>query len=131
MPVNKILVVDDRNDIRQLLAMTLEEDYEVLQAGNGAEALQLAREEKPFAVLLDIMLPGRLDGLDVLGAIKSDPRLKDIAVGMVTARNRPADLALGEKLGADGFFVKPFSPMQLLSWLRQREGHAVAMRRSA
>jgi CheY-like chemotaxis protein len=131
MPVNKILVVDDRNDIRQLLAMTLEEDYEVLQAGNGAEALQLAREEKPFAVLLDIMLPGRLDGLDVLGAIKSDPRLKDIAVGMVTARNRPADLALGEKLGADGFFIKPFSPMQLLSWLRQREGHAVAMRSSA
>jgi len=115
-----ILVVDDHEDIRTLLSITLEGDYRVLEAADGEEALRVAKKEKPVAVLLDVMMPGELDGLQVLNAIKTDPALAHILVGMVTARGQEGDLALGERYGADGYFVKPFSPLQILTWLRRR-----------
>lgn len=117
--MNKVLVVEDHADFRQLIALCLEGEYEVVQASNGTEALQLARCEKPFAVLLDIVIPGKLDGIDVLNAIRADPQLRDMTVAMVTARGQASDRALSERMGADGYFIKPFSPRQLLSWLRQ------------
>ena len=114
-----ILVVDDHEDIRRLMSITLEGDYTVLEASDGQQALQIIRRELPVAVLLDVMMPGELDGLQVLNAIKTDPSTKHILVGLVSARGQSADIELGQKYGADGYFVKPFSPLQILAWMRK------------
>lgn len=118
--MQKILVADDHIDIRHLLTITLAGEYEVIEAGDGAEALQLARKERPFAMLLDIMMPGELDGLQVLNIIKTDPQLKHILIAMVTARGQTSDYQLGAKYGADGYFVKPFSPLEIVTWLHRQ-----------
>jgi CheY-like chemotaxis protein len=118
--MKKILIVDDHEDIRRLLVLMLEQEYEVLEASNGIEALQVTQRERPFAILLDIMMPGEIDGLQVLSTIKTDPRLQKIKVAMVTARGQRSDFQLGEKYGADGYFVKPFSPLQIITWLHKQ-----------
>lgn len=117
--MQKILVVDDHADVRQLLELTLELDYEVFQARNAVEALQIIRREKPFAVLLDVMMPGKLDGLDVLSVIKGDPATRSTLVGIVSARGQATDIAQAESAGADAYFVKPFSPLQINEWLNK------------
>jgi hypothetical protein len=123
-----VLVVDDQPDIRKLLSMTLEDDFEVLLASNGVQALDIAKTHVPFAILLDIMMPGDMDGIGVLNTIKSSPELKHIRVAMVTARGQQEDLKTGQNYGADAYFVKPFSPLQILAWLHdevdfQRQGN--------
>jgi CheY-like chemotaxis protein len=115
--MKKVLVVDDQPDIRKLLSMTLEDDFEVLLASNGEQALDIAKTHQPFAILLDIMMPGGIDGIGVLNTIKSSPELKQIRVAMVTARGQQEDLKTGQNYGADAYFVKPFSPLQILAWL--------------
>lgn len=118
--MQKILVVDDHAEVRQLLDLTLELDYEVLQARNAVEALQIIRREKPFAVLLDVMMPGKLDGLDVLAIIKGDPTTQNIIVGMISARGQTTDIEHAKSAGADAYFVKPFSPLKVNEWLNRR-----------
>lgn len=124
--MNKILVVDDHRDIRKLLAITLEHEYEIMEAEDGIEALKVARREKPFAVLLDIMMMGELDGLQVLSAIRSDPQINNTLVALVSARGQAADIDLGKRFGADGYFVKPFSPLQIIAWLHRHHDRVVA-----
>lgn len=116
----RVLIVDDHPDIRTLLCATLEDDYEVLQARDGDEALEIAQREQPDAVLLDITIPGELNGFGVLKAIKTNERTRSIPVAMVTARGQQADILLCESYGADAYFCKPFSPGALLSWLHKR-----------
>lgn len=124
--MNKILVVDDHKDIRKLLAITLDHEYEVVEAADGLEALQIAQREKPFAVLLDIMMMGELDGLQVLRAIRADPHIRNTLVALVSARGQEADIELGKRCGADGYFVKPFSPLQIIAWLHRHHDRAAA-----
>jgi CheY-like chemotaxis protein len=64
-------------------------------------------------------MPGELDGLQVLDIIKGDPVLRDTLVAMVTARGQAADYELGKRRGADAYFIKPFSPLQVVSWIRE------------
>jgi CheY-like chemotaxis protein len=71
-------------------------------------------------VLLDVMMPGEVDGLQVLDAIKSNPQTKDILVAMVTARGQVADGDDARKRGADAYFIKPFSPLQVVAWVRSK-----------
>ena len=118
--MTKILIVDDHSDIRRLLSITLGKAYEILEAEDGVAALQIIRRQRPKVVLLDIMMPGELDGLQVLDAIKSDPELKDTLVAMVTARGQAADYVTGQQRGADAYFTKPFSPLQVVSWVREK-----------
>lgn len=118
--MQKILVVDDHPDVRHLLHLTLELDYQVLQARDAVEALQMVRREKPVAVLLDVMMPGKLDGLDVLSVLKEDPATKDTLVAMVSARGQRSDIAQAELAGADAYFVKPFSPLEISEWLNRK-----------
>ena len=92
---------------------------EVLEADNGTAALEVIRRYHPMVVLLDVMMPGELDGLDVLDAIKADPASKDTVVGMVTARGQQSDSDQARKRGADAYFIKPFSPLQVVSWVRE------------
>ena len=115
----KILVVDDNADIRRLLAITLGSRYEVILAEDGKSALQAMRDHSPHAVLLDSMMPGELDGLQVLQAIRSDWQLKNTVVAMITARGQSADQMVGLALGADAYFVKPFSPLKIMTWVQE------------
>jgi DNA-binding response OmpR family regulator len=116
----RVLIVEDHPDIRALLCVALEQDYEVLQARDGAEALDVAYREQPDVMLLDIMLPGALSGLDVLRAVKAHETTRSMAVAMVTARTRQADILQCQSDGADAYFCKPFSPVELLNWLQAR-----------
>lgn len=117
--MNYIVVVDDHADIRRLLSITLGKQYEVVEAENGAEALFAIRKHQPVAVLLDVMMPGDVDGLQVLDAIKSNAKTRDILVAMLTARGQQADREEARVRGADAYFIKPFSPLQVVTWLRE------------
>lgn len=111
----RILVVEDQDDLRQLVKMTLEcADYELHEAENGAHALELLAPLWPDLVVLDIMMPGAMDGLEVCGIIKRRPELKHMKVLLLSAKGQRADLERGRQAGADGYLVKPFSPLELI-----------------
>ena len=111
----KVLVVDDQPDIRRLVRMTLDiGEFDVYEAATGEMAVESAIAVKPRVVLMDIMMPGSIDGLGACRAIKADPRLRDVSVVMLTARGQQADIEAGSVAGADAYLVKPFSPLQLL-----------------
>jgi DNA-binding response OmpR family regulator len=114
-----ILLVDDHSDIRRLIRITLGKAFEVLEAEDGKTGLDIARRQKPDLVVLDVMMPGELDGLQVLDAIKSDPQLKHTRVIMVTARGQARDYEDGVQRGADAYFIKPFSPLQLVAAIKE------------
>lgn len=119
-PGKKVLIVDDNPDMRRLIRITLGDAYEVLEAGDGESALVQVSKHLPNLVILDIMMPGALDGLQVLERIRSTPAWQHILVMMLTARGQTSDQQFGMSKGADAYFVKPYSPMQLLQWVRTR-----------
>jgi DNA-binding response OmpR family regulator len=95
--------------------MTLDmADVEVYEADNAASALDLIYRIRPTVVLMDIMMPGEMDGLDACRQIKADADLARTIVIMLTARGQQADLDAGKTAGADAYLVKPFSPLELL-----------------
>jgi DNA-binding response OmpR family regulator len=109
------LITDDHADIRKLVRMTLDTaDVEVYEADNAASALDLISRIRPTVVLMDIMMPGEMDGLDACRQIKADADLARTIVIMLTARGQQADLDAGKTAGADAYLVKPFSPLELL-----------------
>ncbi|HUU41713.1 MAG TPA: response regulator transcription factor [Desulfatiglandales bacterium] len=110
MAKEKILVVDDEEDIVELLSFNLSrEGYQVCGALTGEEALSMAQSEAPDLIVLDLMLPG-IDGLEVTGRLKADPKTKQISIIMLTAKGEEADIVTGLELGADDYITKPFSP---------------------
>ncbi len=112
---HRILIVEDQADIRKLIRMTLEfGDFEIHEAQDGESGLALAHAMRPHVMLLDVMMPGALDGYQVCHLIKQDPALRQIQIVMLTARGQATDLADGEKSGADAYLVKPFSPLELI-----------------
>ena len=115
-----ILIVDDHSDIRRLLTITFVKEFDILEADDGVGAMDVRRRHHPMVVLLDVMMPGEMDGLQVLDAIKGDPKTRDILVGMVTARGQQTDSDDANKRGADAYFVKPFSPLQVVAWVRSK-----------
>lgn len=118
-PAYKILVADDQNDLRKLVRMTLAVgNYIIVEAGNGLDAIALARQENPDLALLDIMMQG-MDGLQVCRAIREDKALRGMKVVLVTARGQQSDIQQGEAAGADDYIVKPFSPSTLLLRVEQ------------
>lgn len=112
--MKKILIVDDEEKVRKLVEVTLSvAEVEILHASSGDEALKKAQEAKPDIILLDIMMPGGLDGLDVCRLLKKDPGTMNIHIIMLTAKGQKADMERGLASGADDYIVKPFSPMEL------------------
>jgi len=110
----KLLVVDDNSEVRNLLRLTLSfGDYEIKEATNGIDAINVINEWRPAIVLLDIMMPGEKDGLQVCREIKKDPELKDTFIAMLTARGQDQDIQEGSDAGADAYLIKPFSPLEL------------------
>jgi two-component system, OmpR family, phosphate regulon response regulator PhoB len=113
--MKKILIVDDEPGIRKLVKSTLKsKDYQILQAENGQKAVDIAREENPDLILMDIMMPGDLDGLDVTRILKGDPKTSHSTIIILSARIQEEDLVQGMQAGADEYFTKPFSPLALV-----------------
>ncbi len=114
-PIKTILIVDDQPEVRELVSVTLEiGPYRILTAENGERALEIARAELPDLILLDIMMPGGPDGLEVCRHLKGDPRTSGIYIVMLTAKGQESDKEAGRRAGADDYFVKPFSPLELI-----------------
>lgn len=111
----KVLIVEDQAEIRHLIRVTLSVgQYEVYEADNGVAGLALAKSIKPDLVLLDVMMPGELGGFDVCERIKADPELRGVMVMMLTALGQVSDIDTARDVGADAYWVKPFSPAELL-----------------
>lgn len=111
----RLLIVDDDRNLRKLLAATFRGDeYEVHEACNGADAVRLALELRPAVILLDVMLPGGMDGLEVCRRIRADAALKGTKVVLLTALGQQNDRRQGVLAGADAYVVKPFSPLKLI-----------------
>jgi len=114
--MKKILIVDDQLEVRELVEVTLNiGDYRIFKAADGKSALEIARDAKPDLVILDVMMPGNIDGYEVCRRLKSDPTTASSRIVMLTARGRDADRDQGKEVGADDYFVKPFSPLELLN----------------
>jgi DNA-binding response OmpR family regulator len=122
--LRKLLIVDDEDGVRSLVRMTLDsETYEILEAREGHEALELARRHHPDLVLLDVMLPD-LSGIDICRELKADPHMSSTSVVMLTAKAQSTDLGDAEQAGADGYFTKPFSPIALMQKVEAILGRA-------
>ena len=99
-----ILIVEDQPDLRKLLRVTMSlEDLEIHEAEDGHAALKAAQALAPDVMLLDVMMPGGLDGLQVCERIKSDPMMKKTRIIMLTARAQESDIAAAMAAGADGY----------------------------
>lgn len=110
-----ILIVDDDPSIRKLVATTLEDvaGFELIEAGDGGEALDLAAQDAPAIVLLDIDMPG-LDGLEACRRLRAETATADTTIVMLTAAAGEEAERAAEEAGADLFLTKPFSPLELL-----------------
>ena len=116
----KILVVDDEPALVSTIGYNLRrEGHEVLTAGDGVRALDLARREHPDVIVLDLMLP-KMDGLDVCRAIRQSPavHLRSVPILILTARADEVDKVVGLEIGADDYVTKPFSMRELLARLK-------------
>jgi two-component system alkaline phosphatase synthesis response regulator PhoP len=114
-----ILVVDDEEDIRELVALNLRrEGFTVISSETGEQALELARSAQPDLVVLDLMLPG-MDGLEVCRRIRAEPKTRQIPIVMLTAKGEEADIVAGLELGADDYMTKPFSGKVLVARVRR------------
>jgi two-component system phosphate regulon response regulator PhoB len=112
--MKKVLIVDDQPDIRKLIRMTLEfEDCDIQEASTAPSALEATKRWRPDVVLMDVMMPGDYDGVELCRRVKSHADLANTRVVMLTARGQQRDLEEGRQAGADVYLVKPFSPMQL------------------
>jgi len=111
----KILVIEDEEDIIELLSYNLsKEGFQVTGMTTGEAGIDAARKSPPDLILLDLMLPG-LDGLQICKALKSDIATKEIPVVMVTAKGEESDIVAGLEMGADDYISKPFSPKVLVA----------------
>lgn len=118
--MKRILIVDDLEDVRELVEVTLRsEDYEIFKAKSGLEALQVVKKKKPDLIIMDIMMPGELDGIETTKIIKKDPETRGCKIIMLTAKGQEYDMQIGYDAGADDYFIKPFSPLDLIKKVDQ------------
>lgn len=114
--MKKILIVDDQPQIRELVAITLQvNNYHILFAENGQQAIEITQTEHPDVILLDLMLHGSdLDGLEVCRHLKRSPATRDIPIIILSGSGQKSDLEAGMAAGANDYFTKPFSPVALM-----------------
>lgn len=118
MPKERILIVDDEEDILELVSYNLaKEGYHVTGALNGEDALKKVQSENFDLIVLDLMLPG-IDGLEVAKRFKSNPKTEQIPIVMLSAKGEEADIVTGLELGADDYITKPFSPRVMIARVR-------------
>jgi two-component system alkaline phosphatase synthesis response regulator PhoP len=118
MAKEKILVVDDEEDILELVRYNLSrEGYRVTGTLTGEDALRKVRSDSFDLIILDLMLPG-MDGLAFTKTLKNDSRLRNIPIIMLTAKGEESDIVAGLELGADDYITKPFSPKVMIARVR-------------
>ena len=118
MSKERILVVDDEEDILELVRYNLaKEGYHVTGALTGEDALKKARSEFFDLIVLDLMLPG-IDGLEVTKILKNNPKTESVPIVMLSAKGEEADIVTGLELGADDYITKPFSPRIMIARVR-------------
>lgn len=114
----KILLVDDEPDILEFLTYNLKkEGYSVFTAGNGKEALAVAKVENPHLIILDVMMPD-MDGIETCREIREIPGLKNVMIAFLTARNEDYSQIAGFDVGADDYINKPIKPRVLISRIK-------------
>jgi len=115
----KVLIVDDEPGVRQLVNRILSKSYAVIEARDGAEAVDMSLSQKPDIILMDMMMP-KVDGLTACYMIKKDEATKQIPVVMITAIGYDLNRKLSQDImGADGYITKPFTPQDLQTALDQ------------
>lgn len=115
-----VLIVEGQPEVRELLSLTLETSpYTVLVAENAQQALALARTHQPDLIVMDVVLPGSMDGLQVCRQLKRDILTRDGYIMILSARGQFSDKEKGYEAGADDYMVKPFSPMLLQRRVRE------------
>lgn len=118
----KVLIVDDEDNIRELLWITLEDEgYELHQAVDGIEGIQKAKEVKPDIVLLDVMMPGKM-GYEVCEEIRKDPEIKNTIVFFLSSRTSPSSEVAAKQAGGDLWLYKPFEPSELREKVKEALG---------
>jgi len=114
----KILLVDDEEDILEFLSYNLKkEGYDVSVASNGKEAVEVAKKENPELIILDVMMPD-MDGMETCQKIREIPKLKDVMIAFLTARNEDYSQIAGFDVGADDYINKPIKPRVLISRIK-------------
>ncbi len=118
METPRVLIVEDEANIVLSLEILLRRaGYETAATGDGEEALDLIRRDRPDVVLLDIMLPKR-NGYEVCRAVKADPAISSIPVIMLTAKGQEVEILKGLELGASAYIAKPFGNAEVLEAVR-------------
>jgi DNA-binding response OmpR family regulator len=118
--MKKILIVDDQSEVRELVEVTLRSgDYHVFHAENGEKAIEIARAEKPDLIIMDIMMPGKIDGLEATRILKKASETRDCIIVMLTSKGQEVDKEKGFEVGADDYFSKPFSPLELIKRMEE------------
>jgi DNA-binding response OmpR family regulator len=108
-------LVEDQPEIRQLISMTLEfGDFELAQACDADAGWALIEQQAPDLLLLDLMMPGSMDGLGLCRKVRQHPTLQTVPIILLTARSQQGDIDLGFEAGASAYLTKPFSPMELI-----------------
>jgi len=126
MPRPTILIVDDEEDIRELVALNLKrEGFDSLSCASGERAMELARSKQPVLIVLDLMLPG-IDGLQVCKRLRADPKTASLPILMLTAKGEETDVVTGLEVGADDYVTKPFSGKVLVARVRNLLRRAAA-----
>jgi len=114
----KILVVDDEPNIRQLSRKILTKKFDVLEAEDGRQAIEIAGTQQPDVILMDMMMP-KMDGLTACYAIRNDTTTKSIPVVMVTAIGFDLNIKFSQQMGANAYLTKPFNAKDLLDKITQ------------
>lgn len=113
MGKKKIMIADDESYVRDMVASALEDDYIVLEASDGEEAVNMARNHKPNLILMDILLP-KLDGVSACHLLKSDANTKEIPIIIINGRTDKLDQNYSKIIGADDCLAKPFNVQDLI-----------------
>ncbi|WP_238581011.1 response regulator transcription factor [Streptomonospora alba] len=122
----RVLVVDDNEVIRQLIAVNLQlEGFEVHTAVDGEDCLARVGEIRPDVITLDIMMP-RLDGWVAASRLREDPATCGMRVLLITARAQEDDVRRGQEIGVDAYLTKPFDPTELIRLVRELAEHSRA-----
>jgi len=114
----EILIVEDNKDLRNFLVKGLEEDYNILEAGTGEEALRIIENDNPEVIICDVLLPGKLNGFDIVEQVKSNLNTSHIPVIVLTALTSKDQKILGLEKGADVYITKPFSLRELIAHVK-------------
>lgn len=124
----RVLVIDDEPDVLLLCRVNLDlAGHEVVEAESGEAGLELARDERPDVVVLDVMLPER-DGLQIMADMAAEDGLRDVPVILLTAKTRIKDRLAGWRAGCTEFITKPFSPLDLVEAIGRVHGMTTEQR---